>query len=453
MVSQILDSKKINKKFVQYVIPSVIGMLVQALYVILDGVIVGQGIGEIALGAINIVFPFSMVVVALSMLIAVGGANVYSFYRGQGEEDKANNIFCQCLTLAVIIGILLALAGFFFRKDIAIFLGANDQLLHPSIAYLQWAAPFSLIQMVTFGLAVFVRNDDAPKIAMLGAVFGAVINAILDVIFILVLHYGIEVAAITNGIGVSIEFLFYSSHFIRKKGKLRIRKPVLHFEEIKKLLQNGIASSLMEFSVPALTFSYNLVIVKIAGTLGVSAFSIVSYVCSILGMVVMGVTQGVQPLMSFYHGTGEKKKFYHVYSLGIWTNLAASVLLIAVCVIFGGNIAPLFHAGNTQLTELTAHMLRQYPLAYMFIGVTLMNILFFQTMQSNGYATFISFLRCLGFVQVFLLISMFILNAAGIYLTFLAGELCHFIISYILVRKTLRENDTASPKAEISSSL
>ncbi len=435
MLDQITEFKQINRQFVKYVVPSVVGMLVQALYIILDGIVVGQGIGEVALGAVNIVFPFSMLVVALAMLIAVGGANVYSFHKGQGEAEKANNIFCQCLALSVIIGAVLALVGFSFRESLSIFMGANEELLPSAIAYLKWSAPFSLIQMVTFGLSVFVRNDDAPKLVMLGSVFGAVINAILDIIFILVLHYGIEAAAITNGIGVSIEFVFYISHFVRKKGMLRIRKAVFHFGELKRVVSNGVASSLMEFSVPAVTFSFNLAVVHNAGTLGVSAYSIVSYVCSIMNMVVVGVAQGVQPIMSFYHGKGDTKTFSHVYGLGVRTNLIASILLVGVCILFGRGIVPLFHGGNLDLTALTAYMLRLYPLAYIFIGITLMNILFFQTTERNVPATLISFLRCTGFVQVFLLLSVFVLDAKGLYLSFLAGEVCHFIISQLLVWK------------------
>lgn len=433
-----IDSKHINKQFFKYVVPSIIGMLIQALYIILDGIIVGQGIGEVALGAVNIVFPFSMLVVALAMLVAVGGANVYSFHKGQGETEKANNIFCQCLALSIVIGAVLALAGFFFRETISVFLGANEELLPPAAAYLKWSAPFSLIQMSAFGLSVFVRNDENPKIAMLGAVFGALINALLDIVFILVLHYGIETAAITNGIGVSIEFAFYMSHFVRKKGMLQIRKPVFHFSELKRILGNGVASSLMEFSVPAVTFSFNLAVVHAAGTLGVSAYSIVSYVCAIINMVAVGVAQGVQPLMSLCHGRGDKLSFSRVYGLGVRANTIASILLVGVCIIFGRGIVPLFHGGNPALTELTAHMLRQYPLAYIFIGITLMNILYFQTTERNYYATLVSFLRCVGFVQLFLLLSVFAFEARGLYLSFTAGELCLWVISQLMVRKTMK---------------
>lgn len=440
MLRQSTDFKPVNKQFTKYVVPSVIGMLVQGLYIILDGVIVGQGIGAVALGAVNVVFPFSMLVIALAMLIAVGGANVYSFHKGKGEGEKANNIFSQCLWLSVIIGAILALVGFFFRESLSVFMGANEELLPYAVAYLKWSAPFSLMQMVVFGFSVFVRNDDNPKIVMLGSVFGAVVNTILDIVFILILHYGIEAAAITNGIGMAIELMFYSSHFVRKKGALCIRKPVFHFGEIKRVLHNGVASALMEFSVPALTFSYNIAVVGVAGTMGVSAYAIVSYVCAIINMIVLGVAQGAQPLMSFYHGKGEKKTFSHIYGLGVRTNIITSIVTVGICIVCGNLIVPLFHAGSSvELTELTVHMLRQYPLAFIFIGITMMNILFFQTTERNGYAMLLSFLRCVGFIQVFLLLSLFVLDAKGLYFAFLAGEMCHFAISMLLVRKTEKE--------------
>ncbi len=441
------NHKQIKKHFIKYVIPSVMGMLVQALYVILDGIIVGQGIGEIALAAINIAFPYSMIVVALSMLIAVGGANIYSFHKGKGEFKTANNIFCQCILLSAVIGIILALLGFIFRESLSVLLGANDVLLPNAVSYLKWSAPFSVLQMVTFGLSVFIRNDDDPKTVMFGSVTGAVINAILDVIFILILNFGIEFAAITNGIGVSIELAFYCSHFIRKKGMLRIHKPVLHFYELKRILHNGMASALMEFSVPAVTFSFNLAVVHTAGTMGVSAYAIVSYVCAIINMVLVGVVQGAQPIMSLYHGKGEKNNFSYIYNLGVRANILASILLVGLTILFSEGVVALFHNGNIELTSLTVQMLRLYPLAFIFIGVTLMNILFFQTTERNSYAFFISLLRCIGFVQVFIMITIMAFGGKGLYLAFMAGEAFHCVISQLLIKRTIGSGNNKDREA------
>jgi Na+-driven multidrug efflux pump len=437
-----MKSRQINKQFIKYVIPATVGMVVQALYVILDGIIVGQGIGETGLASINIVFPYGMVVIALAMLIAVGGANVYSFYKGQNEAAKANNIFAQCLTLSVAIGAVIALSGFIFRQPLAVFSGADTELLPSTTAYLKWTASFSLIQMLVCLLSVFVRNDDAPRLAMFATITGAVINALLDVVFILVLNYGIEAAAITNGIGMLIELTFYAAHFVRKKGVLRINLPRFDLADIKRILSNGFATFLMEFSLPAVTFSFNQAIIRTEGTLGVTAYSIVGYVCAIINMTLIGVTQGAQPLMSLYHGRRDTKAFSHVYRLGIRTNVIIPVVLVGLCIMFSGGIVSLFRGDNPELTALTTRMIRLYPLAHIVIGATLMNILYFQTTERNAFSALISFLRCIGFVQVFLLISLFAFDGQGLYLAFLAGEACHLTISLILMKKVKRLENT-----------
>ncbi|MDD4824376.1 MAG: MATE family efflux transporter [Acholeplasmataceae bacterium] len=250
--------------------------------------------------------------------------------------------------------------------------------------------------------------------------------------------YGIEVAAMTNSVGMLIELGFYAVYFARKKGTLRIKKPIFNFADIKRILSNGFATFLMEFSLPAITFSFNLVIIKAEGTLGVAAYSIVGYVCSVMNMVLIGVTQGAQPLMSLYHGKGETELFSYTYLLGIRTNIIIPVILTALYFVFSDGIVSLFHSGNPELTTLTTRMVRQYPLAYIAIGATLMNILFFQTTERNIFSAAISALCCIGYIQVFLLISVYIFNYKVLYLTFFFGELCHLVISQILVRQTKR---------------
>ena len=436
---QNVNFELINKQFFQYVVPSVIAMTVQAFYTVLNGIIAGQGLGEVALGAVNIALPFMMVIIALGMLIGIGGANVYSFYRGKGEIEEANNIFCQCLALSVIIGTMLALSGFFFRKDLALLLGANEEMLPSVIAYLKWLAPVSLLQMAVFVLIVFIRNDDSPRLVMAASVFGAAVNIILDVILIFIMHFGIEVIALTNGISMLLQGIFFIPHFAYKKGMLRIQKPVFHSRDIRRVLNNGFASFLMEFWQSAIALSFNLALVHVVGTLGVSAYSIVTYVCSLINMVLIGVTQGAQPLMSFYHGKGDEKIFSRVYRLGVRTNTVIPIILVACCTAFGRGIDFLFHSGNPELTALTVHMLRLYPLGYLFVGAVLMNILFFQTTERNVHAALISLLRCIGFVQVFLLLFAYLFGTNGIYLAFFAGELCHFILSQILVQQTVKK--------------
>ena len=172
-----------------------------------------------------------------------------------------------------------------------------------------------------------------------------------------------------------------------------------------------------------------------------TAYSIVGYVCAIINMVLIGVTQGAQPLMSLYHGQGNKRAFTHIYYLGLRTNIITPLILVFFCLVFSNGIVSLFRAGNPELTALTSHMLRFYPLAYIPVGITMMNILFFQTTEQNAFSSVISLLRCIGFIQIFLIVSVFLFAGKGLYLAFFLGELCHLIISQILVQRAKRLED------------
>lgn len=434
-----------GKQFARYVIPAVIGMVVQALYVVLDGVIVGQGIGELALAAINIAFPIGMVVIALAMLIAVGAANVSSFYKGQGNLQKANEVFNLCLALTVLVGALLSVGGFILREPLALLFGADETLLPSTIAYLSWLAPLSLLQMAVCFLATLIRNDDAPKRVMLATVSGALVNVALDILFILILGYGIEWTAITNGMGMFIELCFYIAHFAAKKGMLRLKRPRFSAADLKRVLSNGFATFLMELSLPAVTLSFNLAIIHTVGTLGVTAYAIVGYVCALINMTLIGVTQGAQPLMSLCHGSGDKAAFRQVYRLGVRTNLIVPAVLVGLFVLLSGPIVSLFGSTDPALVEMTERMMRLYPLAHLAIGLTLMNILYFQTTERNAFSSLISFLRCVGFIQVFLLLSVFAFDGRGLYLAFLLGEGCHLALSQLLVVRAARAEAAALP--------
>lgn len=147
--------------------------------------------------------------------------------------------------------------------------------------------------------------------------------------------------------------------------------------------------------------------------------------------------------MSLYHGQGNKRAFTHIYRLGLRTNFLAPVILVSLCLLFSSGIVSLFRAGNPELTALTGHMLRFYPLAYIPIGITMMNILFFQTTEQNAFSSVISLLRCMGFIQIFLVVSVFLFAGRGLYLAFFLGELCHLTISQILVQRAKRLENAA----------
>ncbi|MCD7897057.1 MAG: MATE family efflux transporter [Planctomycetaceae bacterium] len=441
-----LDKRQVRRDFFRYALPSVAGMVISCLYTVVDGIFVGRGVGELALGGVNIVFPFIMLVIALTMLVSIGGANLASFHLGRNQPGVANNLFCQSVAYLLGIGVVLWAAAWFFPGPLCRLLGADDALLPYAQAYLQSMAPFVAVQTVALGLAVFVRNDGAPNLAMVGTITGAVANIALDYLFIMVWDWGIEGASIATGIGMVVELAVYGSHFLRQRGALRIRMPVFSLHEAGRLLYNGVSSFLMEFCQSAIAISFNLVIIRHLGAEGVAAYGVVTYICSSFNMTLIGITQGAQPILSFNHGRGDNRAVRHIYRLGSLTAVGTSCVLVAGCFLCGRQVSSLF-SGEAGLVSLAADMLNYFCLAYVPVALTLMNILFFQTTKNEGRSLVISLLRCVGFVQVALFILPRWWGIEGVYWAFLCGEACNWLASAILFLALAEPTTAATPLA------
>jgi Na+-driven multidrug efflux pump len=424
----------IRGQFVRYAVPSVAGMIVSSLYTVVDGIFVGRGVGDLALGGVNIVFPFIMLVIAVTMLIAIGGANLLSFRRGRNEHVEANNIFNQAVGMLAVASLALFLAAFFFSRELSVILGADEDLLPFSQAYLRTMAPFVAVQTMGLGLSIFLRNDNSPNLAMIGTISGAVANIYLDYLFIMEWGWGIEGAAIATGIGLALELCIYLSHFIRRKGELRFRLPVYSLRDVKKLFYNGAPSFLMEFCQSAVAISFNPVIIGHIGPLGVAAYGIVTYICPSFNMILIGITQGAQPIISLNHGRGNVHNVRAVYRLGTWSGLLPGLAFIGVCFVFTDSLVGLFIGGEGDFVALAGEMLRYFCIGYIPVGLTLMNILFFQTTEQEARSTVVAILRCVGFVQVFLLFLPAWFGVHGIYLSFLCGEVGNWLVSISLMR-------------------
>ncbi|SHI07150.1 Na+-driven multidrug efflux pump [Sporobacter termitidis DSM 10068] len=432
--------KGIGREYIRFVVPSVIAMMISSVYIIIDGVFVGQGIGETALAAVNIVFPFIFLTMALTLLIAIGGANVYSFYKGSGDMAKANNVFCQCVALLIALGLLLGIPSFVFRRELGLLLGANSDILPYVTAFLAWAAPLQLLQSLTLGVSVFIRNDDAPGLVMAGTIAGSLVNVVLEYIFIMRLHKGIEYTVIANNIAMLVQGLIFAARFVFRKGQLTLALPRFRGFDLKRIFANGVSTFLMELSQSTVAYSFNLALIHSHGTQGVASYAIVTYICAIVYSVMIGVSQGAQPLMSRSHGGGDEKTVYRVYKMGVRTNIAASTAFLILCLILGKGMAALFQSGNSGLTDSAAHMLRLFTPGYIMIGLTLMNILYFQTTERDRYSTVVALLRCVGFVQVLLLILVPLVGGNGIYPAFIGGEACNAVLSFVFVRRAVRRS-------------
>lgn len=358
------QNKTIMKEFAKYAIPAVIGMVVSSLYNIVDGIFVGRGVGDSALGAINIVYPFIMFQIAITMLIAIGGAAQFSAAKGRKDYTTANSIFLQSIYLLIILSTILNLLVLIFPTQTCQLLGADANLLSYASDYIWWISLFGIIYLPGLGLSIFVRNDNAPNRELAGTLAGTVINIVLDYLFIMEFDMGIAGAAIATGIGQSVSVLIFLTNFLQKNRVLQFGKVVWDKVTLKKITMNGLPSFLMEFSQSAVTFSFNAVLLSYVGTVGISYYSIVMYICSMFNMVLIGLTQGAQPIMSFNHGKGNIEIVKTVRTIASQTALILTTIIYGVIFFWGSSLASIFISNNPELVAMASNMMKYYFLAF-----------------------------------------------------------------------------------------
>ena len=269
------------------------------LYNVVDGIFVGQGVGSAALGAVNIGVPFITFVVAVAAMFPMGGATVVAIRMGRGDKGGANHAFMTAFSLTALLSIVLTIVGMVFCRQIADLSGAgklSEEMRKMSAEYLFYYSAFSIPMLMGTCLSVFVRNDGSPGLSFVGMCVGAAANIFLDWLFIFPFNMGVIGAAVASGLGQVFSVILLLSHFVRKKGELRIKLFKIDFSLIKKICKRGVPETATQFTTPVNALCYNLVLARLIGDIGVSTFSILSFIFSLSNAILSGVAQGLQPL-------------------------------------------------------------------------------------------------------------------------------------------------------------
>ena len=281
-----------NTRLAQYIFPSAGGLCVTYLYNIVDGIFVGQGVGHQALAAVNITVPFITTLVAISSLFAMGGSTVIAIRLGRGDKKGANNAFMCAFVMTLLLSVILLLVGTIFPRQIAQLCGSSEAILPLAVKYLFYYTAFSIPFLLSNCLSVFVRNDGAPGLAFWGMCAGAAANIFLDWLFIFPLQMGIKGAAIASGLGQLLSFLLLIGHFVRKKGDLHIERFENSAALIGKICKRGVPECVSQLNTPVTALCYNWALMNTLGDMGVSTFSILSFIYSLANAILPAAALG-----------------------------------------------------------------------------------------------------------------------------------------------------------------
>ena len=321
------------KSLCRYIFPAMGGLFVTYLYNVVDGIFVGRGVGSAALGAVNIGVPFITFAVAIAAMFPMGGGTVVAIRMGREDKEGANHAFMTAFLLTLLASLLLTLIGMAFSRQI-VDLSGGRTLSHTmrdmAADYLFYYCAFSVPMLMSTCLSVFVRNDGSPALSFVGMCVGAGANIFLDWLFIFPMKMGVVGAAIASGLGQVFSVAVLLSHFVRKRGSLRFRRFPVSGALIGKICKRGVPEAASQLTTPVTALCYNLMLARLVGDIGVSTFSVLSFIYSLVNAILSGTAQGLQPLWGLCYGERDTDGMNLYFRWGIRINAILSEPVIQI---------------------------------------------------------------------------------------------------------------------------
>lgn len=391
------------KTFFQYVIPSVLSFALSGIYTIVDGFFVGNSIGDFGLSAVNIAYPIVAVIQALGTGIGMGGAIYYSINKAEKKEAKAREFTAGALWLLILSSVILTFSIFFLNSPLLKLLGASGQLLSLGEEYIAVIAVGAALQVIGTGLVPFIRNHGGSFYAMVSMIAGFVTNIILDYVFVWVLEQGVSGAAWATIIGQGVTMLIALVYLLRKK-QFTLRIPLTKIGTVSaSILKIGIAPFGLAMSPNISLIIINRFSVSYGGEPAIATYACIAYVICIIYLILQGVGDGSQPLISQCYG--EKKwpdlKCVRKLAYGFAFNL--SIIGCIILYVTKGSLGTLFGASSEVNAEI-AKIMPIFLVSVPFVAVLRVTTASFYATEKSTYSYILTFIE-----PLFMLVLMLIL--------------------------------------------
>lgn len=424
------------KSLCRYIFPAMGGLFATYLYNVVDGIFVGQGVGSAALGAVNIGVPFITFAVAIAAMFPMGGGTVVAIRMGREDKEGANHAFMTAFLLTLLASLLLTLIGMAFCRQI-VDLSGGRTLSHTmrdmAADYLFYYCAFSVPMLMSTCLSVFVRNDGSPALSFVGMCVGAGANIFLDWLFIFPMKMGVVGAAIASGLGQVFSVAVLLSHFVRKRGSLRFRRFPVSGALIGKICKRGVPEAASQLTTPVTALCYNLMLARLVGDIGVSTFSVLSFIYSLVNAILSGTAQGLQPLWGLCYGEQDADGMNLYFRWGIRINAILSVVIYVLLFLFAEPVIQIFNR-DPELVQNASAALSLFGLSFIPMALNLIYTAFLYSTKRTLQADAISLSRgvVLKAAAIFCMPVLFGIDV--IWLAPFAAELLTLVLALVLSR-------------------
>jgi putative MATE family efflux protein len=413
-----LGTESVGKLLLKFSIPAITGMVVNAIYNFVDRIFVGQGVNEIALGGLSLVLPVMTISMAFAMLFGIGAANMISMRLGQGRKQEAENALDHCFFLLIGSGILLMVIGLCFLDPILSLMGAAEDSVALGYAreYFRIILFGSVFGMVGFGISHCTRAQGFPAVTMIGMILGAVLNIILDAVFIFWLKWGVQGAAWATIISQLVSSVYLIIFIVSKKAvvrlNFRILKPDLSI--IAQIMAFGSAQFLLQFLMSAVQLLNNKSAgwygeaslgVANGGDIALSGMGIVGAILMLILMPVFGINQGAQPILGYNYGAKLYRRVLRAYLGAIFAATLICITGFIVIRLFSVQLVMLFaRNGSDVFIYFASRAMQIMTLILPLAGFQIVSTNFFVVTGRPKITIFLSMLRqCIALIPCILI--------------------------------------------------
>ena len=419
-------------KLLRFTLPSMIMMVFTSIYGVVDGVFVSNFVGKTPFAALNLIYPYLMILGAVGFMIGTGGSAVVSMTLGRGDKALANRYFSLMVYAAAIGGAVVSLLAMLALPWVAARLGAEGQMLEDCILYGRIILAFNPCFMLQNVFQSFFVTAEKPKLGLYVTVGAGLTNMVLDALLVGVFPLGLAGAALATGISQAVGALVPIFYFARKNDSiLRLGPTGFYGAVLLKACGNGSSELLSNICSSMVSMLYNFQLMRLAGEDGVAAYGVIMYVSFIFAAISIGYAVGSAPVVGFHYGAENSGELKSLLGKSVRLTAGAGIAMAVLAAVLSAPLSKIFVSYDQELLEMTVRGFRVYAFSFLFVSFNIFASSFFTALGNGGVSALISALRTLVFQCVGVLILPILLELDGVWLAVVAAEAAACVVSVL----------------------
>ncbi|MGF1697649.1 MATE family efflux transporter [Vibrio kyushuensis] len=430
-------SNSIYRQFWRYTIPTVAAMLVNGLYQVVDGIFIGHYVGADGLASINLAWPVIGTIMGLGMMIGVGTGAFVSIKQGEKKALEAKQVLATGLLALFSLAPIVSVSLWFLSDDFLLLQGGSGNVLALGIQYLDVLIVTSVFTLGSIAMPFLLRNDDSPNLATILMIIGALINIVLDFVFIAWLDWALLGAAVATGIAQAIVTVLGLAYFFSKRAKVRLTATclVMRWDALPKILFIGASSFFMYAYGSMMVALHNVLFTQYGSVMYIGAYAVLGYIVTVYYLTVEGVANGMQPLVSYNFGAKKFDNMRKLLKIAMATSVLGGIAFMALLNLFPYQTVMIFNSADNELIEAAVLGIRLHLFALFLDGFLVVTAAYYQAVNRGSKAMFVT----IGNMLIQLPFLYFLPKMWGIDGVWIAYPLSNIALSLVVIVMLLRD--------------